>query len=362
MTRRFVSVTCAIVIIALGLFSWRQARLHAAPVMMASSTSVVAVVVSPKTVPDALVAIGALQPVQGVTLASELPGRVTEIGFRAGEMVKAGKILIQLFDAPERAALADAQAKAGFARIQLNRSLELASSGAEAKEILQQRQSEFAQAQASVARDKAQIVQKTIVAPFDGEIGVRNVNLGQYLNAGDPVVTLTNLDRLFVNFTLPQQDIAALRNGQPVNVTSDAYLHRSFIGNVTTIEPVINGETRNVIVQATLANPDHALHPGMYVTASVVLPEETALVVPLTAIQTSSFGDSVVVVHGPDARHRGTAEFVPVKVGRQVGNDVIVTQGLKPGDVVVTAGQVRLHPGASVTVQSASASSQHEGA
>jgi multidrug efflux system membrane fusion protein len=362
MKKRIVFTTVASLIIVLGLVLWRETRLRAAPAMAQSPASIPAAAVTLTNVPHDLVAIGSVQPVQGVTLAPELSGRIVALDFQAGEEVKAGKVLIRLFDAPEQASLADAQAKADFARIQLDRSLSLDSTGAEAKQVLQQRRSEYAQAQALVAQYKAQIVQRTIVAPFDGEIGMRNVNLGQYLNAGDPVVTLTNLDRLFVNFTLPQQDLAQLKVGQSLKVASDAYPGRAFSGRVTTIEPVIRSDTRNVTVQAELNNPDHALRPGMFVTASVILPAQTALVVPLTAIQTSAYGDSVVVVRGANARREGSAEFVPVKVGRQLGNNVIIDDGLKPGDVVVMAGQVRLHPGAPVTVEPSATTAHREGA
>lgn len=359
MIKRVLPAALLMLLVAGGLFVWRQARTAPSALTAFPPTLVSAMTVEPRSVPNALSAIGALQPVQGVTLAPEAAGRVVAIRFEAGQQVKAGTPLVQLFDAPERASLADARARADFARIQLTRSTSLASSGAEPKELREQRQSELARANAAVAQFEAQIVQKSVVAPFDGEIGIRRINLGQVLNAGEAIATLTRLDPLYVNFTLPQQDLSALQIGATVEVTSDSYPDRSFTGQITTIEPVVGSDTRNVTVQATLANPDHALRPGMYVTAHVVLPRQTALVVPATAILTSASGDSVVVVRGPDAQHDGKAQIIPVQIGRRIGDDVIVEQGLEPGDVVVTAGQLRVQPDTMVKVSPASVVPQH---
>ncbi|TWB46585.1 efflux RND transporter periplasmic adaptor subunit [Nitrospirillum viridazoti] len=358
MTKRILAAAFFMAIVVLGLFSWRQLRMGPPGAMAFPPADVSAMTVEAHSVGSTLRAVGSLQAVQGVTLAPEQPGRVVAINFQAGQTVKAGTPLVQLYDGPERAGLADAEAKAEFARLQLDRSLGLASTGAEAKQVLQQRQSEFTQAKAAIAQYNAQIVQKTIVAPFDGEIGVRRANLGQYLHAGDPIATLTSLDSLYVNFTVPQQNLSALHVGGSVDVSSDAFPNQSFNGRITTIEPVIGDDTRNVTVQATISNADHSLRPGMYVTIGVVLPTRSAIVVPLTAVQTSASGDAVVVVRGSDAQHLGKAEFVPVKLGQQTGGDVIVEAGLKPGDVVVTVGQLRLQPGGAVKVTSLTPTAQ----
>ena len=172
----------------------------------------------------------------------------------------------RLYDAPERADRAAAAARANFARIQLARSSELAPTGAEPREILEQRRAELAQAGAAVSQLDARIAQKRIRAPFAGSIGIRRVNLGQYLNPGDTVATLTDLDQLYVDFNLPQQELGRLSVGQTVRVTSDSWPGRSFTARVNAIEPRIGEDTRNVVVQAVLANPGHVLRPGMYVT------------------------------------------------------------------------------------------------
>ncbi|MEA5055676.1 MAG: efflux RND transporter periplasmic adaptor subunit, partial [Propionicimonas sp.] len=203
----------------------------------------------------------------------------------------------------------------------------------------------------------ARIQQKTIRAPFTGQIGIRRVNMGQYLNAGDPIATLTKLDPLYVNFTVPQQELPKLKIDGKVNVAVDTLPDKVFIANINSIEPRINSDTRNVIVQAILPNVDRQVKSGMYVNVRVQLPAiADAITVPLTAIQTSASGDSIIVVQDPNAEGIGKTLAVPVKTGRHLGDDVIIEEGLKPGDVVVTAGQVRIPPGAPVKISAPSLS------
>lgn len=204
---------------------------------------------------------------------------------------------------------------------------------------------------AAVRQIDARLVQKQVRAPFAGVIGIRRVNLGQYLNAGDAIATLTDLSTLYVEFAVPQQNLSLLRPGAAVDVTSDAWPGRIFRARVNAVEPRISEDTRNITVQAIVANPDQALRPGMYITASLALPpQQGALVVPATAIQTSANGESVIVVRGPDPRKGGKARIVPVQTGRRVGETVVVTSGLRAGDVVVSEGQLRVRPDAEVVV------------
>ncbi|MDR8398305.1 efflux RND transporter periplasmic adaptor subunit [Paraburkholderia sp. USG1] len=349
----FTAIGLAVVIGSLS--AWWLTR-HAQPPQAAfPPTPVSAVRVEPRSVPDELQAVGSLSAVQEVLLAPDTAGRVTAIRFEAGQVVAQGAPLVQLYDAPEQADRAAAVARADFARLQLARSQELAPTGAESRELLQQRQSEYDAALAAVRQLDARIDQKSIRAPFPGQLGVRRINLGQYLNAGDPIVTLTRLAPLYVNFTVPQQDLPDLQVGGQVRFTIDALPGRDFTSRISTIEPRVDGDTRNVTVQAVVANDDHALSSGMYATIHVVLPDTTnAIVLPSTAIQTSASGDSVVIVRAPDAEGIGKAAFVPVRTGRHIGDKVIVEQGVKPGDVVVTAGQLRIPPDATVKVSPAS--------
>ena len=318
---------------------------------MPQAVPVAAMVVQSRDIPAALEAVGSLRAVREVTLSPEIAGRVSAIHFEAGQPVGAGALLVQLFDGPERADHRAAQAKAAFAGIQVARSQELAPTGAEPRETLEQRRADRDQAAAAVQQIDARLVQKQVRAPFAGILGIRQVNLGQYLNPGDAVATLTALDSLFVDFALPQQELSRLKPGATVIVTSDAWPGRRFTAKVNAIEPKISADTRNVSVQALLGNGDRALRPGMYVTAALELPvQQGALLVPATAIQTSAQGDSIIVIRGSNARVGGKAEIVPVQTGRRVGNDVVVTRGLRAGDVIVTEGQLRVQPGAEVKV------------
>lgn len=349
--RQAVIVIGAVAAVFLLLFLWRSWLNAAPPPAAPPPTGVVATVASPVDVPDALEAVGSLRAVREVVLAPEVAGRVTAIGFRAGQRIGAGATLIQLNDGPERADRAAAAAKAQFARLQLARTRELVPAGAESREMLQQRQAEYDQAAAAVRQIDARLAQKRVAAPFAGEVGLRRVNLGQFLNPGDAVATLTSLDQLYVDFTVPQQELSKLRVGGAVNVTTDSWPGRSFTARVTAIEPRVDADSRNVQVQGTLDNRDGALRPGMYVNAALALPPlSAALVVPATAVMTSAQGDSMVVIRGKNAGREGKAEIVSVETGRRFGDSVVVTKGLNAGEVVVTEGQLRVQPGSTVKV------------
>jgi len=349
---RTIALTVAILLLLLGaLYLWRGWRAGQAQAWQPQAVPVAATLVQPRDIPAALEAVGNLRAVREVTLSPEVAGRVSALHFEAGRQVGAGALLVQLFDGPERADRRAAQAKAAFAGVQVARSQELAPTGAEPRETLEQRRADRDQAAAAVQQIDARLVQKQVRAPFAGVLGIRQVNLGQYLNPGDAVATLTALDSLFVDFAVPQQELNQLKSGSTVIVTSDAWPGRRFTARVNAIEPKIGEDTRNVTVQALLPNPDRALRPGMYVTAALELPvQQGALLVPATAIQTSAQGDSIIVIRGNNARVGGKAEVVPVQTGRRVGNDVVVTSGIRPGDVIVTEGQLRVQPGAEVKV------------
>ncbi|KVW77872.1 efflux RND transporter periplasmic adaptor subunit [Burkholderia cepacia] len=347
-----ISVVGLVVVFGL-LYAWRAVRSGGAEQQAMPPMPVSTIRAEPRSVADEWQAVGSLQAVHEVLLAPDTSGRVTAVNFDAGQSVKEGAVLIQLYDAPEQADRAAAVAKADFAQLQLRRSQALAPTGAEPRELLEQHKADAAQTAAAVRQLDARIQQKSIRAPFSGQLGIRRINLGQYLNAGDAIATLTQLDPLYVNFTLPQQDMPRLTSGAPVQVTVDAVPGRVFTARISAIEPRIDGETRNVAVQALLPNTDRLLKPGMYVTARLVLPATTDnIVLPLTAIQTSASGDSVVVVKGADAQGVGKAVAVPVITGRRLGEEVLVSQGIKPGDIVVMAGQNRLPPGATVKINS----------
>lgn len=349
--RQIAMVVGGVLIIFALLFGWRALRNSGPPPAPPPPSAVVATVVSPSSVPASIEAIGSLRAVREVMLSPEVAGRVSAIHFSPGQAVGAGASLVQLYDGPERADRAAAVARANLASVQVRRSRELVPVGAESREVLQQRQAEQAEAHAAIRQLDARLRQKRVVAPFSGIVGVRKVNLGQYLNPGDEVASLTDLSQLYVNFTVAQQNLSKLAIGREVTVTSDAWPGRRFVARVTTIEPRIDEESRNVWVQGLLANPDTALRPGMYVNASLSIPgKPDALVVPATAIMTSAQGNSVAAIRGKTPRREGKVEIVIVETGVRFDNSVVVTKGLKPGDVIIAEGQLRVQPNAPVKV------------
>lgn len=358
-TARTIILTVIVLLVLLGgLYLWRGWRAGQAQGWQPQAVPVAAMQVTPRDLPAALEAVGNLRAVREVTLSPEVAGRVSALHFEAGAQVGAGALLVQLFDGPERADRRAAQAKAAFAGMQLARSRGLAPTGAEPRELLEQRAADRDSAAAAVQQIDARLIQKQVRAPFAGVLGIRRVNLGQYLNPGDAIATLTALDSLFVEFALPQQELSRLKPGSTVAVTSDAWPGRRFTARVNAIEPRIGEDTRNVTVQGLLPNADRALRPGMYVTAALELPVQPgALLVPATAIQTSAQGDSIIVIRGPNPRAGGKAEVVPVQTGRRVGDEVVVTSGIKAGDMIVTEGQLRVQPGAEVKVAAPAARS-----
>ncbi|WGJ91729.1 efflux RND transporter periplasmic adaptor subunit [Achromobacter mucicolens] len=302
--------------------------------------------------PVMLAGIGSLEATRQVMVAAEVDGRVAQILFTPGEAVKAGQLLVQLNDAPEQGELARLQAQARNARALLDRTRRLVPLQAATREQLDQAVADHEQAAADVRRVQALIDQKRIKAPFDGVLGVRRVNLGQFARAGDPLVSLTDASSLYANLTLPEQALGALRVGQPVAVTVDAHAGREFPGKVTTVEPQVDPGTRTVRVQALLANPDGALSAGMYAQGRIGLPDRPDVItVPETAVSYSAYGDSVYVVTPPEAAAAApTVRQAYVKTGERLRGRVVVTEGLKAGDRVVTSGQLRLHNGAAVEI------------
>ncbi|MFS2223715.1 efflux RND transporter periplasmic adaptor subunit [Pantoea sp. B65] len=347
-----ISIIGLIVIFSL-LYVWRNARSANAEHQPMPPIPVSTVRAERRNVAEELQAVGSLQAVREVLLAPDTAGRVTGINFHAGEFVKEGEVLVQLYDAPEQADRAAAMAKANLAQLQLQRTQKLVPTGAESREQLDQRKAEADQAIAAVRQLDARIQQKSIQASFSGQLGIRRINPGQYLNAGDAIATLTQLDPLYVNFTLPQQELSQITTGAPVQVSVDAMPGQFFTAKVSAIEPRIDNETRNVTIQALLPNPNGLLKSGMYVTTRLALPAtHNTIVLPLTAIETSASGDSVILVQNSDTQGIGKTVAVPVMTGRRLGENVMVTQGVQPGDIVVTAGQNRLPPGATVKISS----------
>ena len=307
-----------------------------------------------EVIPNLLTAVGGLAAVHQVDVTSDVSGRITDITFTPGATVKAGNPLVQLFDAPDQADLANFKAQATVAQLSLDRAKQLASRQFGPQATVDSAQAAYDQAQAGIAKTEAIISQKLVRAPFDGELGVRHVEVGQFLTAGTQIVTLTDLSTLYANLTVTEKDSAALKVGQTVRILVDAYPGRTFEGKITAIEPQIATDTRNIRVQATLDNPDHILKPGMFATTTVVLPDKPAVVtIPETAVDYTLYGDSVFLItekKADDGKTSLTAVRTFVRSGNRIGGRAEILSGLKPGDRVVAVGQLKLQSGAAVAI------------
>lgn len=360
--RWFAIVGLVLLLVLGGLYGFNRFRDQAIKDYFAANkpppAAVAAVKATTETVPRTAAGIGSLAAVQEVTITPEVGGRVTEILFKPGEAVKAGDPLVQLNDAPERADLANYEAQARWAAVSLERAKSLAQRQYGPQQNVDQWQSQLDQARAQMLKTQAIIDQKRVKAPFAGRLGVRQVDLGEIVTATSKIVNLVDLHQLYVNLTLPSTMRDQVKLGQEVDVTVDAFPGRTFKAKITTIEPEIRADTRMMTIQATTPNPDEALLPGMFVNAAVVLPPEPPRVVlPETAVDYTLYGDSVYLVRedGTDAKGKPVlkAQRVAVKTGKRWDGKVAVLSGIKPGDTVVAAGQVKLQDGAAVAVTGA---------
>ncbi|MGG1948144.1 efflux RND transporter periplasmic adaptor subunit [Trinickia sp. NRRL B-1857] len=349
--KALVATALMVLVVAAALWFWRASRAASPGWSGGGPIDVAAMTLKSGPVPVSIEAVGELRAVRQVSVANEIPGRIREIGFESGQRANAGVALIQLDDSTEQANLVAAKASAVFAQQQWQRANELSAVGATSKELLQQRRAERDQAAAQVQKIETRIRKMRVRAPFSGELGLRKVDLGQYLNAGDAIVTLTDLGTLYVNFDVPQRQLERLRVGQRVTVKADALDGSPQLATIDAIEPQVSNDTRNATVQATLNNKSGVLRPGMYVSVAVALPPEPdALLVPATAVMTSASGNAAAVIRGLSANRMGKAEIVPITTGRRIGDEIVVVDGLKSGDVVITEGQLRIRPGAAVHV------------
>jgi multidrug efflux system membrane fusion protein len=307
-----------------------------------------------EVVPNLLTAVGELAAVHQVNVTADVNGRVTEIKFEPGAHVDAGTPLVQLFDAPEQGDLANYKAQSTVAQLSLDRAKQLAARQFGPQATVDSAQAAFDQAQAGIAKTEALISQKLVRAPFSGDLGVRKVEVGQYLTAGTAIVSLTDLSELWANFTVTEKDSGNLKVGQAVRLKVDAYPGRTFDGKVTTIEPQIATDTRNIRVQATIANPEKILKPGMFVTTTVVLPDKPPVItVPETAVDYTLYGDSVFVVtekKEDDGKTTLNAVRTFVQSGNRINGRAEILKGLKPGDKVVAVGQLKLQSGVAVSI------------
>lgn len=346
----------ALLIGALGFVKFRQ--IHEAMAQNAAfqppPEAVTTIIAQQEKWPSTLNAIGTVAAVQGVTVSADLPGIVDRIAFESGGSVREGDLLVQLDTRQERAQLAAVEAARDLARLNFDRMHSLVNEGAITRADYDRASAEQKETEAKVEEIRAVIARKTIRAPFSGILGIRQVNLGQYLSPGNAVVPLQSLDPIYVNFGAPQQDSAQVLTGRNVRITVGDLRGIEFAGRVTAINSVVDEATRNIQVQASLANPKGALRPGMFVQTEVLLgANRPAVTLPASAISYAPYGDSVFVVTDlKDANgqtYRGVRQQF-VKVGPARGDQIAVLSGLKPGEEIVTSGVFKLRNGAAVLV------------
>ncbi len=350
----FMLAVMAAVIAGLGLVKFKQFESAAQAAIQPPPEAVTTIVAKQETWPATLTAIGTVAAVQGVTVSADLPGTVERITFDSGRPVGKGDVLVQLDTRQERAQLAAEEARRDLARVNYARMEELVREGVISRMEYDRAMAEQRETEARVGEIRATIERKTIRAPFSGILGIRQVNLGQYLSPGSAVVPLQSLDPIYVNFAVPQQVAAQVKTGHSVRVTIAELPGAGFTGRISAIDSIVDPATRNVQVQATLANPEGKLRPGMFVQAEVgVGASREVIALPASAISYAPYGDSVFVVaelkDASGTTYQGAKQqFVKLEGAR--GDQVAVVAGVNPGDEVVTSGAFKLRNGVAVLV------------
>ena len=302
-----------------------------------------------------LTAVGSLEAVQGVVITAELKGKVVRIAFEPGSTVKAGDLLVQQDTSVELAQLRAAEAEVALAKLNFERIKRLVANKTVSQSDFDNADAQYKQAVAQVDNIHAVIAKKTIRAPFSGRLGIRQVNLGQTLNEGDKIVSLQSLDPIYVNFLLPQQRLSQVYPGLAIRLTTDAFPGQVISGRITAINPQVDVATRNIRIQATLANPEERLRPGMYVNVSVVLPDRIDVIaIPATSVLYAPYGDSVFVVEKKKNNENKPSPLVLnqkfVRLGETRGDYVSVVYGLKQGETVVSTGVFKFRNGQTVVI------------
>jgi len=302
-----------------------------------------------------LPAVGSVTAVQGVELRAELAGTVRDIAFDSGGTAAKGQVLVRLDTSSEEAQLRAAEAQAELARLNLVRSRELRAQGFVSQSDFDNNEAAVHQTEGAADAIRATIGKKTIRAPFSGRLGIRSVNLGQYVDAGTAIVSLHSLDPVYVDFSLPEQQLSRLQKAMPVRVVTDATADRVFNGKVTALNPEVDASTRNIKVQATVANPSGELRPGMFARVELLLPQASpVLVIPATSVLHAPYGDSVFVVSDVKDEKSGAmvkqVQMTTVRLGETRGDFVAVTDGLKAGQTIATSGVFKLRNGSHVVL------------
>ena len=345
----------AVLLTALGFIKFKQVESAVqASAFQPPPEAVTSIVAEREQWPATMTVIGTMEAVQGVTVSADLPGTVDRINFDSGKAVKEGEVLVELDTRQERAQLAALEAQRDLARVNFSRMQQLVDAGVISRMEFDQATAQQKQTEANVQETRATIERKTIRAPFSGILGIRKVNLGQYLPAGSPVVSLQALSPIYVNVGVPQQAVSQVKIGSKLHLTTEDVAGQLFTGTVTAIDSIVDEATRNIQVQATLSNPQGKLRPGMFVQVEVAMGASRPVVpLPASAISYAPYGDSVFVItdlKDPKGQsYRGVRQQF-VKVDGSRGDQVAVVSGLNPGDEVVTSGVFKLRNGAAVQV------------
>jgi len=346
----------ALVIVGLGYFKTQQ--IQAAKQQFASMQpppdAVTTVVAKREIWPSTLSVVGTMQAVHGVTVSADLPGTVDRINFESGHVVQQGEVLVELDTRQERAQLAAMQATRDLNKINYDRMEQLNKEGVVSRMDYDKAIADQKQSEANVAEIRSSIDRKTIRAPFTGVLGIRQANLGQYLAAGNPIVTLQSVSPIYVNFSVPQQNVGRVHVGSDVKLTADNLPGSTFTGRINALDSMVDATTRNIQVQATVSNPQGKLHPGMFVQVEInVGASRTLIPLPASAINYAPFGNSVYVVTDmktPDGKpYRGVRQQF-VKVDGSRGDQVGVVSGINPGDEIVSSGVFKLRNNGAVAV------------
>jgi len=352
----FMLVVAATIIAGLGYFKLRQvqAAVKAGSSFQPPPSAITTTVAKKEIWPSTLNVVGTMTAIHGVTVSADLPGTVDQIKFDSGKWVQAGDVLVELDTRQERAQLAAMEAQRDLTKINYARMQQLVNEGVISRSDYDKATADQKAADANAAEVRAAIARKTIRAPFSGVLGIRQVNLGQYLAAGSPIVPLQSLNPIYVTFSVPQQAIGHVQVGHTVRVTSEDLASLSFTGRVNALDSVVDQNTRNVQVQATLTNPQGKLRPGMFVQVEVGVGAQRSLIpLPASAISYAPFGDSVFVVtdmKDPKGQtYRGVRQQF-VKLDGARGDQVGVVSGINSGDEIVTSGVFKLRNGAAVAV------------
>ena len=358
MARRMIFTLGVMLVLlsALGFVKFRQIQsaMAAASTFQMPPEAVTSIVARQDQWPTTMSVIGTVEAVHGVTVSADLPGTVDKIKFESGQAVHAGDVLVELDTRQERAQLAALEAQRDLAKMNYARMQQLVSEGVISRMEYDQATAQQRQTEANVAEIRATIERKTIRAPFSGILGIRKVNLGQYLAAGNPIVSLQSLNPIYVDFGVPQQTGGQVRVGHTLRITSDELGGQAFTGRVNASDSVVDEATRNVQLQASLSNPEGKLRPGMFVQVDVgVGANRSVVTLPASAISYAPYGDSVFIItdlKDPKGRaYRGVRQQF-VKVDGSRGDQVAIVSGVKPGDEVVTSGVFKLRNGAAVQV------------